>query len=101
MDLGNCRSKKCRAPLLWTLTTNAKRIPLDRDPISHTEAYANPRGVFYLDERGVALSWGPGVMIDADESLYRSHWATCVDQEAFRKNTPRPTGGTTSGRGGR
>lgn len=84
MDLGNCRSNECRAPLRWTITEKGKRIPLDRDPIPREEARANPRGVFYLDDRGRAVAWNPAMLIDIDEDLFRSHWATCKHPEEFR-----------------
>lgn len=84
MDLGNCRSSKCNAPIRWARTTAGKRIPLDREPLDHQEAYAESRGVFYLDDFGVATAWAPGLIADVGE-LYRAHWATCRDKEAFRK----------------
>ena len=82
--LDHCRAKKCRAPIRWFFTANGARMAVDRDPISHEEAYAEPRGVFYLDERDRLTSWAPGLLLPVDHDLWRTHWDTCRDPDEIR-----------------
>ena len=58
MKLSECRS--CHAPIVWTTTSNGKRMPVDADPIAlpHVpERYAAPE----IGMTGRQPFFGPGV----------------------------------------
>lgn len=64
-----CRS--CGAPIVWALTVNGRRIPLDRD--------AGPNPNIVVDNEGIANVVTPG------EGDRTSHFATCPDGGQHRK----------------
>lgn len=80
MKLDHCRS--CEAPIIWTVTTNGKRMPVDVDPVTA------PAGGFTLDE-----DEDPPIArfeaVDRDRIfkpvLYISHFATCPNANMHRK----------------
>ena len=78
MKLAACRS--CDAPIIWTVTTNGKRMPVDADPI------VAARG-FRLDDEveGEAplaiFTQTPA----ADERLFVSHFSTCPNAAQHRR----------------
>lgn len=81
-----CRS--CRAPIVWALTENGRRIPLDRDPYEG----GSPSGLFSVREVVVEGSGRRSLLAIAatpdafpGETLYRSHFATCPNAEQHRK----------------
>jgi hypothetical protein len=91
MKLSSCRT--CDAPIIWTITTNGKRMPVDADPV------VAPRG-FRIDEEVDAAQIGfneddlrPGKDVVATfttspapgELLYQSHFATCPDRDEHRR----------------
>lgn len=86
--LDQCRAKKCRAPIRWFYTLAGKKMAVDREPISHEDAYAEPRGVFYLDDADRLISWAPGVLLEPDHELWRTHWGTCLDPDEIRGGSP-------------
>lgn len=72
----------CGAPILWALSSNGKRMPIDPDP--HPDG--NVEVEFLGAEGPVArvlkrgqLPW-PG-----DKPLYRTHFASCPDAMSFRR----------------
>lgn len=74
----------CRAPVIWTYTTNGKRMPVDAEPIAGLD-----RG-FRLDEPAtrhatpIASYTGDP---DPCETLYVSHFAKCPDAARFRRTS--------------
>ena len=92
MKLSRCRS--CEEPILWTITTNGKRMPVDAEPV------VAPRG-FRIDETLLdeaqqgfdqdELRAGKDLLATftaapaPGEKLYQSHFATCPDAAAHRR----------------
>lgn len=78
MTLAHCRS--CDAPIIWTLTTNGKRMPVDADPVIAA------RG-FRLDDEVE----GPDPIAryignpSAGERLFVSHFSSCPNADQHRK----------------
>lgn len=75
MDLSHCRS--CAAPIIWTVTTNGKRMPVDADPV------VSPRG-FRLDEGEDPPVASFTTKHLADDPVYVSHFSTCPNADAHR-----------------
>ena len=63
MDYANC--KACKAEIIWIMTENGKKCPLDREP--------EKRWVFTLS--------GTWKLVDT----YISHFATCPSEDLFRE----------------
>lgn len=92
MKLSRCRS--CDAPIVWTITQNGKRMPVDAEPV------VAPRG-FRIDETLLDdpqqgfndEDLRPGKELLATftaepangERLYQSHFSTCPDAAAHRR----------------
>lgn len=77
-----CRS--CRRPILWAITANGHRAPVDSVPVpagnlrlSRTQAGVTRRVELLV---GVELERARS----AGERLYLSHFATCPDAAAHR-----------------
>lgn len=73
----------CGKEIIWAITDNGKRMPIDPDP----DAHGNVRLSF--GRRGEAPSakvLGKKDLAEREEGahLYRSHWATCDDADRFR-----------------
>lgn len=83
--MSRCRGPRCRAEVLWTRTPEGRKVLLTRASISHAEACAEPRGVFFLDDRERAIAWYPVTVAEVGE-LYRAHWGTCPDRDTFREH---------------
>jgi hypothetical protein len=65
--MSECSS--CGAPILWALTLNGKRIPLDVEPVKL------PPGLFNVNaDRAVTL-----------RPAYQSHFASCPNSASHRK----------------
>jgi hypothetical protein len=92
VKLSHCRS--CGEPIIWTITTNGKRMPVDADPV------VAPRG-FRIDETQLdSAQMGfndddlkPGKDVLAlftgepypGELLYISHFQSCPQATQWRK----------------
>lgn len=75
-----CRS--CSAPIVWAVTENGKRIPLDAEAV-----VLIPTGAFRLVDGGEDFGGSycdVAVSVKA-EALYVSHFATCPNADAHRK----------------
>ena len=78
-----CAAQDCRAEIVWALTANAKRMPVDAQP--------SDRGNVALRDTG-----GPAplaVVLGADKAFGRtdlrtSHFATCPAAPSFRRRNP-------------
>lgn len=72
-----CRS--CGAPVVWRLTPSGKRMPVDPVPTGD--------GTVVIDgAKAIALSADALADLDAWEPRYTSHFATCPQADAWRKD---------------
>lgn len=92
MKLSRCRS--CEAPILWVITTNGKRMPVDVEPVVASRGFRIDETL--LDEAQMGFNEGdlkPGKDLLATftaepaqgEQLYVSHFATCPNAAAHRQ----------------
>jgi hypothetical protein len=77
VKLSRCRS--CDAPIVWTITTKGKSMPVDADPIRAARGFrlAEHDG----DEVVATFTAAP----DAGEKLYQSHFAACEQAATWRQ----------------
>lgn len=89
MKTAVCRS--CSAPIIWALTKELKRIPLDSEPLSARTS--GQRGVFMLVKRleDDPLAW-PVELADKEGEFHRlrlamyvSHFSSCPNAASHRK----------------
>lgn len=75
--MSRCRS--CNAEIIWAITENGKKIPLDAEPV------ARPIGLFAID-----TSTDPPLAVstasERREPEYRSHFATCPNADQHRRS---------------
>lgn len=73
-----CRS--CGAPMIWTVTSSGRRMPVDAEPSS--------LGTFALEEEGdlVLAVLVPNAAQDTSGQLHMSHFATCPQADDWRKS---------------
>jgi len=64
--VSECRS--CGASIIWAITSNGKRIPLDAEPVERP-------GLFVFDN-GYAKQ---------PPAVYQAHFASCPDADSWRK----------------
>ena len=78
MKRDKCRS--CGRPIIWTITTKGKRMPVDANP--------DPNGNIALDELADgtvrASVTGPSPAL-ITEPRYMSHFATCPEAARWRR----------------
>jgi hypothetical protein len=77
-DKGTCAS--CKAPILWVLTVNGRKMPLDAEP--------SERGNVHLLSDGRAEVLTKEHLETAKmhkQTLYTSHFATCVNAALHRR----------------
>jgi hypothetical protein len=74
-----CSSPECSTEIIWTLTTNGKRMPVDAAP--------SKNGSFELDETGETpvARFVPKDQRAGRIDLHESHFSTCVDAGSFRR----------------
>lgn len=80
-DVKRCRS--CGAEIIWTVTHNGKRMPVDAEPVPDGNVRLRQDG-----DRVIAEYPGkehPGLFDDPDERRYLSHFATCPQAQSWRK----------------
>jgi hypothetical protein len=93
MKLSRCRS--CDAPLIWTVTTNGKRMPVDADPVVAARGFRIDETL--LDEAQMGFNEDelrPGKDVLAtftaapalNERLYQSHFASCPFAASHRNS---------------
>lgn len=68
----------CGAPIVWAITQNGKRTPLDAKPIRIAIA---ARG-----NDGAEIREGDALVIGSGANGYQSHFATCPQAAAHRKH---------------
>lgn len=78
MKLSHCRS--CDAPIIWTVTQNGKKMPVDADARPAT------RG-FTLEEDDDPNEPPTAVFVNgtARAPLHQSHFSTCPDADQHRR----------------
>lgn len=92
MKLSRCRS--CGEPIIWTITSNGKRMPIDAEPVVAPQGFRIDEDV--LDEAQQGFNdddLRPGKELiatftpqpAAGEKVYLSHFATCPDAAAHRR----------------
>lgn len=92
MKLSQCRS--CGDPIIWTITTNGKRMPVDADPVVAPRGFRIDEEL--LDEAQMGFNdddLRPGKEIVATftaapaphERVYQSHFATCPQAAEHRR----------------
>lgn len=77
--------KGCGEPMIWTITRNKKKMPLDPDIVSRK--LAGPKALLFtigepdpeIDKRT------PQALLTHGPEGHLSHWATCDKREEFRK----------------
>ena len=85
----SCRS--CDAPILFAFSRTGRRMPVDVEP--------SPLGNIALDMRGTVAAadvlTGDSLTRarDQDRKLYLSHFVSCPDADAHRKNGVHPETG--------
>jgi len=92
MKLSRCRS--CGEAILWTITTNGKRMPVDAEPVVAARGFRLDETV--LDDAQMGFNEDdlrPGkellvtfvVEAPPGERLYQSHFATCPNAAEHRR----------------
>lgn len=71
--------KSCGAEIIWALTENGKRIPLDAEPIAPTPG----RFLLSNDDPPVATAI---TIAKTPLRQYVSHFATCPNADSHRKS---------------
>jgi hypothetical protein len=70
-----CRT--CGAPIIWAVTQNGRRMPLDADPV------ASPRGWFTIE--GATASGDDLAVAVPSRPIFVSHFATCPQAAEHRR----------------
>jgi hypothetical protein len=86
-NVGRCKSPRCRAKIVWTLSERGKKVPLDHRPVDPKDHA--PRELFAIridEETGELHSIGvPTAWLDEDDPVFTAHFATCPDRDRFRR----------------
>jgi hypothetical protein len=79
-DVSHCRS--CRARIVWAKTPTGATMPVDASPAADGDhvLYPGPQGWLVLRVHEHA---------DADRPHYKSHFATCPNAGAHRRERPK------------
>lgn len=73
------RCRSCQAPVRWVrMQTSGRSMPLDPDP--------HPDGNVAINDEGQGVSVKPRYAAVTGEPVYRSHFASCPDAGAHRKD---------------
>jgi hypothetical protein len=83
---GTCRS--CAAPIVWTLTTKNRRMPLDPEPVNDGNVVVTGRILAGRDRDTptiLVLRPGEDEHLDADRLRYVSHFSSCPDAQKHRR----------------
>jgi len=74
----SARCAGCEAGIVWTVTVNGKRMPVDELP--------DPKGYFTLDEQQdpPTAEHIAGRTIEPGTELFTSHFATCPERDRFK-----------------
>lgn len=80
----HCKSPRCRGSIIWCYTERGKRMPVDYLP--HVEGNI---AVEFDEARGVdtcRVLTGFDIIQAEPGTLHRSHFATCVDPDIYRRS---------------
>lgn len=78
-----CRSPRCGAEIVWAITVNGRRMPVDVEPSADggVELYLDGGDLHARVLKRQELQQATlGVLVE----LRQSHFVTCIDTEAFR-----------------
>lgn len=78
------RCSTCRAPIVWFLTRNGRKMPLDAVEVDD--------GDFVIVD-DVAQRVPPFTVLDPDVQRFTSHFVTCPDRDLHRQARPTKGGG--------
>lgn len=76
-----CRGPRCGAQMRRMLTEGGRRMPVDAEPVEDATIVVRRAP----DGRVRAHVLGGGDLRDADETTWRTHWATCPDAPSFHR----------------
>lgn len=76
-ETGRCSG--CSAPIIWAYTEQGRRIPLDEHPV---DTWGD--GTYFTLEGHRATVASP-LLVQDDQAIYQSHFATCPDADTFRR----------------
>lgn len=83
IEVTECRS--CGDPIVWTITHNGKRMPVDADPSSDGNVRLDDDPV---GDKTLSTVLSGRLLRDArerDVPLHTSHFATCLQAQEWRK----------------
>ncbi len=70
----------CKAKVIWCVTVNGKKMPVDVEPVVNGNIVLRKRG-----DKTMALYIGKNTQQREGEALYVSHFATCPNARHHRK----------------
>jgi len=76
----SAKCNSCDAPIIWALTENGKRMPVDAEPVRDGNIVLEHHG-----QRVTAIV--RDAMLPGLEPLYKSHFATCPNASTHRRTT--------------
>lgn len=76
LKLAHCKS--CGAPIVWTVTSKGKSMPVDADPVRAT------RGFRLEEHDGEEVAAVFTAEPDPGERLYVSHFSSCPNADQHR-----------------
>lgn len=79
------RCKSCMAEIVWCVTTNGKRMPVDALPDPGGNIVLSTMDGELHDGDTVDVDSGPCLMDPPGTIRLTSHFATCPDAATFRK----------------
>jgi hypothetical protein len=71
---GETKCRSCGAPIIWALTENDRRMPVDAEP--------DPAGNLMLVRRGTATY---AKVVQPAKGNHRPHFATCPQASEWRR----------------
>lgn len=79
IEFGTCKS--CGAKMMWAVTENGKRIPLDLDPVSNGNMI-----LVHGPDRSVVTAHYLKKDEETTEDRYTSHFASCPQSKLWSKS---------------
>lgn len=72
--------KSCGAKVIWCVTVNGKKMPVDTEPVHNGNILLRRRG-----DKTMALYLSKEAQPRGDEHRYVSHFATCPHAKSHRR----------------
>ena len=82
-DTGTCRS--CNSPIIWTKTTNGKKMPVDLEPSPNGDFYLFRRERFIESVHRQSRHKSIDAAVQRGDKTFTSHFATCANVEEHRR----------------